>query len=409
MDASANDPSFNSTNSNHPHDTEEYEQIRGSVLVGGIVQAFLLGFIIGQAIKYFTHYPDDSWRKRLFVGTVVVLSVLQTIIEEFKVWKVAIDFQPWAKSAFAWTDILINGFISWMCEAFFVRRCWKATNRNRWVLGILGFLSSTILLVNVYLTVNLALIVTQFDRETEVIKGAHFLMPSIRIAFTYWISASLALDVIVAAILIFNLWHSKTGQKSSDQVVNSVIWITCISTAMPCISMVCAVSVYHSKKESNLVLLFVLLTSKFYTFGLLRTLNARGNLRLRMKSHDLGRVTLSAWQWDQAQNQGATVVAETPELPSPNTVDKGFSFRTAFGPISYQPSSSTTTATSSRSYLTRLDEEIPPHQVSVHASVVSAMSPEMPFSSPRLDSFERGYPMRRISSMTNKYPHQSKF
>ncbi|KAF5358980.1 hypothetical protein D9758_004819 [Tetrapyrgos nigripes] len=108
-------------------DQSVYEKIRGSVLLDGIIQAFLLGFVLAQALKYRKDYQDDSWRKRLFVGVVAVLSLLQTMIEEFKVWTVTIDFKPWSKSAFAWTDILVNGCICWMCEVFFIRRCWKMT------------------------------------------------------------------------------------------------------------------------------------------------------------------------------------------------------------------------------------------------------------------------------------------
>ncbi|THV08293.1 hypothetical protein K435DRAFT_6309 [Dendrothele bispora CBS 962.96] len=404
MDINLNDTYFNDS-SLRRQSVQIYDEKRGSVLVDGLVQAFLLGFIFGQVIKYWSDYRDDPWRKQLFVGTVIVLSVLQTVIEEFKLWRVAIDFQPWAQSAFAWTDILINGFISWMCEAFFIRRCWKITNRNPWALYGLGILSGSILLANTYLTINLALIMARFNPETEVVEGARFLVLSMRFAFTYWIFASLALDLIVAVILIFNLWRSKTGQKNSDQVVNSVIWITCISSAMPCITMVCAVSLYHSERGSNLVLLFVLLTSKFYTFGLLRSLNARRNLRLRMKSHGLGRVSLSTWRWDQMQTQATTIVPETPDPTSQTTTDKAHPFRVSFGSIPPRPSTRAT-ATSSILTSSRLEEEIAPHQTSVMASGVSPMSPEITFSSPRLDSLERGYTMHRLSSITtNRCAH----
>ncbi|KAF8192453.1 hypothetical protein BJ912DRAFT_261608 [Pholiota molesta] len=51
--------------------------------------------------------------------------------------------------------------------------------------------------------------------------------------------------------------------------------------------------------DDHFVLFFVLLSGKFYTFGMLRTLNSRKKLRQRMKSHDLGRTSLSSWQWDR--------------------------------------------------------------------------------------------------------------
>lgn len=48
------------------------------------------------------------------------------------------------------------------------------------------------------------------------------------------------------------------------------------------------------------MLFFVLLTGKFYTFGMLRTLNSRAKLRSDIQGHGFGRTSLSNWEWDQA-------------------------------------------------------------------------------------------------------------
>lgn len=55
--------------------------------------------------------------------------------------------------------------------------------------------------------------------------------------------------------------------------------------------------------DDHLVLFFVLLTGKFYTFGMLRTLNSRAKLRRRMHSKDIGRVTLGTWEREQEAAQ----------------------------------------------------------------------------------------------------------
>jgi hypothetical protein len=48
----------------------------------------------------------------------------------------------------------------------------------------------------------------------------------------------------------------------------------------------------------HLVLFFLLMTGKFYTLGIMRSLNSRPELRGRMTSDDIGRTSLSDWQWD---------------------------------------------------------------------------------------------------------------
>jgi hypothetical protein len=48
----------------------------------------------------------------------------------------------------------------------------------------------------------------------------------------------------------------------------------------------------------HLVLFFLLMTGKFYTLGIMRSLNSRPELRGRMTSDDIGRTSLSDWRWD---------------------------------------------------------------------------------------------------------------
>ncbi|GAW05054.1 hypothetical protein LENED_006885 [Lentinula edodes] len=224
-----------------------------------------------------------------------------------------------AHSHFVWTGVAINGCISWLCETFYIRRCWKMTDHNPWVLYPLGTLSVTVFIANLIQAVSLPLVVNKTDPESGNYLGSGPLMSLLQFVFSYWIFGSLVLDLIVASILITTLWRAKTGLEDSDRVVWSVITLTCESASLPCISMIAAVSLYHSTKESNLVLFFVLLAGKLYSYGLLRTLNSRDGFRLRLNSHNLGRATLSNWQWDQGRGDDhphlETAVASISEPP----------------------------------------------------------------------------------------------
>ena len=51
---------------------------------------------------------------------------------------------------------------------------------------------------------------------------------------------------------------------------------------------------------------FWLMTGKFYTLGIMRSLNSRPGLRGWMTSDDMGRTSLSDWQWaDEHENSVA--------------------------------------------------------------------------------------------------------
>lgn len=52
-----------------------FDDVNSAVLLDGIFQSFILGFVLGQASKYFSAYKEDHWKKRALVGIVVFLSV----------------------------------------------------------------------------------------------------------------------------------------------------------------------------------------------------------------------------------------------------------------------------------------------------------------------------------------------
>ena len=129
-----------------------------------------------------------------------------------------------------------------------------------------------------------------------------------------------------------SLWHSRTGFKEVDKTVLRIIHITWASAILPTICMVIAVGLYHAapvrinnftlnaglvvswlstdqRMGDHLVLFFVLMTGKFYTFGMLRTLNSREKLRRRMQSRTLGRTSLTGWNRDQAARKHLSIQA----------------------------------------------------------------------------------------------------
>lgn len=50
------------------------EDSPGLILLGGLLQSFLLGTIVNQAFKYLMDYRKDSWWKRTYVVGVIALS-----------------------------------------------------------------------------------------------------------------------------------------------------------------------------------------------------------------------------------------------------------------------------------------------------------------------------------------------
>ncbi|KAF9268208.1 hypothetical protein L218DRAFT_602035 [Marasmius fiardii PR-910] len=162
-----------------------YDQASSEVLLDGILQSFATGLIAGQAVKYWADYRDDSRHKRFFIASVVLLSVLQTIIEVYKVWLIMVRSEKWSRNALAWSDLFVNGCICSMCQSFFIRRCWKMTGKRRIILYPLAFLAALIVIFSISFVVTMGL---AFNSGQRTLEEYIQLMQFMKIVFTIWTS-----------------------------------------------------------------------------------------------------------------------------------------------------------------------------------------------------------------------------
>ncbi|KAA1466601.1 hypothetical protein DENSPDRAFT_811748 [Dentipellis sp. KUC8613] len=297
----------------------------GPIVLGTVLQTLCQGVIFAQALKYWQSPLDDTRRMKIYVVVLVLLSVFQTALSIYKEWLVLVLHKHWSTSHLSWSELFFNGLICCVCELFLIRRCWKATQKNIWVGLVLAAIAISTFVANLFLAIAIAIGSRHQAANNDPLKTNRY-FPTV-FAFNFWIAGSLVLDTTVTSILMVYLWRSKTGLGYLDKALKHIIGITWESAAFPCICMLVAISLYHSKpsKDRNLVLLFILLTGKFYILGLLRTLNSRGKLRAHMKS-DIGRRSLSEWQWDQEHGMGAA--AAFPEAAiSPTGVATSYGHR----------------------------------------------------------------------------------
>ncbi|KAF8213835.1 hypothetical protein K438DRAFT_1927101 [Mycena galopus ATCC 62051] len=358
----------------------------------GLLHSFCLGFVLALGLKYWEEYSEDSIRKRAFVLTVVLLSFLQTVLEDYKMWTVAIFQKSWATNPFMWTDFFLNGAICAMCEAFYIRRCWKMTGKSSWALYPMVSLWLGGVGGQFYITITLGLEFKYFMVNHEVNAKVEALFRDTVFVFSYWLVVCTVLDLMVATILITCLLKSKTGLDTSNSVVHRVIFMTLETALLPSISMVSAVTVLHAAphpgQNDDLILFFVFITAKLYTIGLLRTLNARARLRERIGSADLGRTSLADWSWDQ----------DAPPKQEP-LAPRARRLSMTIDPAPVIPRASVVSA--APTYTSQVPyESIAPNEVAGSPPLPAGPVQHVHFSSPLLDQHERGsYPRLRLSSL----------
>ncbi|KAI9513250.1 hypothetical protein F5148DRAFT_285715 [Russula earlei] len=294
------------------------------ILIEGILQSLCQGVIFAQAARYWECPLNDTVRMKSYVMTLVGLSLLQTAFTGYKLWYIFIYLRYWSTSPIVWADLFLNGLICTVCEVSLLRKCWKVTKKRIWVTAPLAFLLVTVFIANVYLTVALGVGSKHEGGNDSPLKAQHSFLA--KFSFNYWIFGSLVLDVTITSILMVYLWHSRTGVDNLDKALKHITAVTWESATVPSVFQVIAVSMYNSQsgESRHLVLFFYLMTGKLYTLGIMRSLNSRPDLRGRMTSDDVGRTSLSGWQWDDGPDETSVArrLSETPFLETTASVSR---------------------------------------------------------------------------------------
>ncbi|KAJ7639105.1 hypothetical protein FB45DRAFT_904711 [Roridomyces roridus] len=366
---------LNASHISVPDEPKDYAyQLPGVILIGALLHSFCLGFVLAQGLKYWEDYQEDSLRKRIFVLTVVFLSTVQTVLEGYKTWTVSVADHHWASNVFFAPDFFVNGAISIMCEAFYIQRCWKLTGRLPWVLYPLVLLWTTVLGAQLYITITTGIEFHLYEIARHITQQFELDLRNTLIVFHYWIVGCTFLDLAVAVILVVCLIRSKTGLNTSDSAINRVIFLSLETAILPSLSMTMALVLLHAGagdgKHDDLLVFFVFITAKLYAIGLLRTLNARAKLRQRIQSCDLGRTTLSTWNWTE----------DPPPIDGPRSSDV----------ISKETTTTLRASVASSAGTINRYEGIAPDD---------SMQPRVHFGSPMLEQSEQGFARRRVSSM----------
>ncbi|TBU58425.1 hypothetical protein BD310DRAFT_819633 [Dichomitus squalens] len=301
----------------------------GPALIQGFLQYLFQGvYPIYLAIKFYDRCQGDPMTLRVYVFMLVLFSIVQTVIESYKVWLVTIDLTHRARYLALLSkdeQPLWNAVLCTLCESYLIRRCYKVTHRNIWVLLILSALSATSFVAVLILVSVISLACINKGRtDVRVCRdrgscsdGPAYaqLLHASTYAYPLWVYSQLATAVSLTAILSVCLWRTRTGLPHLDRTVARIIFLTWETAALPSICMLVSGIIFSIRdaqgpgktvlERSHLDLFFALLAGKLYALGLLRTLNSRTKFRERLNSSSLGRRSLSGWQWTDATANSA--------------------------------------------------------------------------------------------------------
>lgn len=264
----------------HYPDVISIHETFGAGLVGALVNAIMYGLTTLQTYLYYMYYPKDGRTNKILVATVWVIDTFHTVLVSMCIYYYLVSNYNNSEGLKVghwtlFTSILCNVFISCLVQSFFLVRIHQlAPPRGKWWLsGILGIIVFAHLVFGI-LTVVYCFIKRDFSRLSEFTLFA---------ATPFAITAVLA-DVLIAASLCILLHGSRTGFRSTDALVTTLIVYSVNRCLLTAIMAIVEVIVFSLRSYALWYLAIDFVIGKLYANSFLATLNSRQALRSRTGS-----------------------------------------------------------------------------------------------------------------------------
>ncbi|WRT70283.1 uncharacterized protein IL334_007281 [Kwoniella shivajii] len=252
----------------------------GTFIFAAGTDALLCGIMISQFISYWTFSSDD----RKFNTAIVTITTLSSfcatlfiIVLMFKLFVYNFGFYaPFASVPLLTYMSVFDIIPSTATQIFFTHRVYKLTGRSKILLGLIT------LLILVSLTGAIGFPITQelyhtFYKSDPV--KANALLQS-HVTMTYlWLSGALGADVLITSSIMLSLMRSRTGWKVTDRTITKLIRVVVETQLPPTILLIVFFVLIFGYKDTYLDIFPLWTQSKFYTCGVLASLNSRYSLR----------------------------------------------------------------------------------------------------------------------------------
>ncbi|WVR07729.1 hypothetical protein IAU60_004772 [Kwoniella sp. DSM 27419] len=251
-------------------------------LVSGATDALLCGYMFIQAADYWTYSEDDKLFNKIIVAITTVTSAGTTM------FIVGILFRLFVYNYGRYSGFVATQLLAYMClfdivvstatQVFFTHRAFMLNNRSK----LLIFAISALVLTSIvgaigFIPVYGGLASTSDDNLWRI---SFFLF--------LWLATALGADVLITGSIMWSLFRSRTGWKQTDRTITKLLGIV-IETQMPPTLVVLLFLVTFGATSQTMLLVIwpQWVQGKFYTCGLLASLNSRYQLRRAMQNDQM--------------------------------------------------------------------------------------------------------------------------
>ncbi|GBE85756.1 hypothetical protein SCP_0802780 [Sparassis crispa] len=247
------------------------EEMLEGLLVTVVIAVFLYGVATAQVYFYWLNFANDSLWIRSTVLLVWGLETIHTgmcvkMITEYTI----VDFGDLpAVAHIIWSagvTVMLSVLIAAVVQTFFIRRIWILSRRFKLVTvvpGVLLFIRVAFGLA----TASLSYLLPAWI-EFRASIGPLFTV-------TCGLSLSALVDLIVATVSIYYLWHSRTGFERTDHIIRSLITYVVNTGALTMVVSVSTLLTFVLLSDNLIFVGLAAVQSKLYANSFMATLNAR--------------------------------------------------------------------------------------------------------------------------------------
>ncbi|KAF8158408.1 hypothetical protein B0H34DRAFT_708672 [Crassisporium funariophilum] len=243
------------------------EIAHGPMLIGFTINVLLLGIMTTQLYIYYTQYKDDKTWIKLFVATLYILNIANTVLSLVYLYQSLIVFfgnvekltiVPWV---FGVGDPILTGLITSAVQMFFAWRIFVLTKNLVYfaVIVVIALLSG----------------VSAFVTPFIVAKNPFFVdMRLAAVPDTLWLGAGVVADILITTILVYYLRMHKTGLKQSDMMIDRIIRFT-VQTGLLTVIVAVIDIIFFLAKTDGIHVMLTFTLCKLYSTSLMSSLNSR--------------------------------------------------------------------------------------------------------------------------------------
>ncbi|KAJ7885474.1 hypothetical protein B0H14DRAFT_1345696 [Mycena olivaceomarginata] len=254
----------------------------GALLIGVLVSTFFQGVLSVQAYIYYENFPEDPLSLKALVGFVWTFDFVHLVLISHATYYYLVT--NWGNvAALALTTIELDLHLVFLsvatitCQAYFLHRVWRFSNRNKLLTGVLTTGCTATLVLDLLLAAQ-----TIAGRDSTTIA------PSSKRQSIAVFSTGGANDLAIALVLCWYMQRRKSEFDRTKFILTRIIRFTVSTGLVTSLLALGTLAAYVGSPDTFIWLAMYVSLGRMYTNALLATLNSRRKLRALLLAPPMG-------------------------------------------------------------------------------------------------------------------------